>query len=237
MNIALLSRRSTVNQFLVDLLSRGGIQAMLHVSIAAFRMQVRQQAFDAVILEDCGGTLAEDLGLIKTCVSDQVPVVVVGAELHAGFGVALACGAVDYISLSRVGHDELKTRLRGHMEAQAFQAAHPIDVDGCLLDPARLCLVHGDKTVGLTHRECELACLLFSKPNQVVSLPTITAKVWGRSVESNKRTLEQHIYKLRTKLREAGCQLRVQAAYGRGYRLLSHQGKEAAGNEYTALYW
>ncbi|WP_240685973.1 hypothetical protein [Paracidovorax citrulli] len=108
MRVALLSRRSAVNQFLVDLLNRGGIQAILQVSIAAFRMQARRHPPDAVILEDCGGTLAEDLGLIRSCISTHVPVLVAGSELQAGFGTALACGAVDYINLSRVGHDELK---------------------------------------------------------------------------------------------------------------------------------
>ncbi|CAM3428951.1 DNA-binding response OmpR family regulator [Paracidovorax anthurii] len=226
MQVALLSRRSAVNQFLVDLLSRGGIQAILQVSIAAFRIQARKQSPDAVILEDCGGTLAEDLGLIRSCISTHVPVLVAGSELQAGFGTALACGAVDYINLSRVGHDELKARIRGHVEAYSLEASHAIAVDGCQLDPARQCIVHGGKTVELTHRECELAWLLFSRPNQVVSSPTIVARVWGRSVESNKRTLEQHIYKLRTKLRQTGCSLRVQAAYGRGYRLLSATGEE-----------
>ena len=221
MRVALLSRRSAVNQFLVDLLNRGGIQAILQVSIAAFRMQARRHPPDAVILEDCGGTLAEDLGLIRSCISAHVPVLVAGSELQAGFGTALACGAVDYINLSRVGHDELKARLRGHVEAYALETARSITVDGCELDPARQCFVHRGTVVELTHRECELAWLLFSRPNQVVSSPTIVARVWGRSVESNKRTLEQHIYKLRLKLRQCGCSLHVQAAYGRGYRLMS----------------
>ncbi len=228
MQVALLSRRPVVNQFLVDMLNRGGIEAVSQISIAAFRQQARVQPPDAVILEDAGGTLAEDLGLIRSCISSQVPVLVAGSELQAGFGMALACGAVDYINLSRIGHDELKARIRGHVEAIAQEAAGAIALDGCELDPARQCLVHRGTVVELTHRECELAWLLFSRPNQVVSSPTIVARVWGRSVESNKRTLEQHVYKLRTKLRECGCSLRVQAAYGRGYRLLAST-VEAAG--------
>ncbi len=221
MQVALLSRRPSGNPFLMDMLNRGGVDAVIHVGVAAFRQQVGARPPDAVILEDTGGTLAEDLGLIRSCISAQVPVLVAGSELQAGFGMALACGAVDYINLSRVGHDELKARIRGHVEAYAREAACAIAVDGCELDPARQCLVHQGRVVELTHRECELAWLLFSRPNQVVSSPTIVARVWGRSVESNKRTLEQHIYKLRTKLRDCGCGLRVQAAYGRGYRLLA----------------
>jgi DNA-binding response OmpR family regulator len=208
MKVALLSHQSAVGQFVVDLLSRGGIQAMLNVSIASFRAQSKRQEFDAVVLQDSGFTLIEDLSVIRGCVDQEVPVVVVGDEMRAAFGTALACGASDYINLSRAAHDELPVRLRGHIEAQGRAPRRALEVAGCVLDPTRLrATCHGESVV-LTHREFELAWLLFSRPEQLFTNAT-------------KRTLEQHVYKLRAKLAMLRCCLRVHAVYGRGYQLLT----------------
>jgi DNA-binding response OmpR family regulator len=221
MKVALLSHQSAVGQFVVDLLSRGGIQAMLNVSIASFRAQSKRQEFDAVVLQDSGFTLIEDLSVIRGCVDQEVPVVVVGDEMRAAFGTALACGASDYINLSRAAHDELPVRLRGHIEAQGRAPRRALEVAGCVLDPTRLrATCHGESVV-LTHREFELAWLLFSRPEQLFTNATIIARVWGRSADLNKRTLEQHVYKLRAKLAMLRCCLRVHAVYGRGYQLLT----------------
>jgi DNA-binding response OmpR family regulator len=236
MKVALLSRHAPANQFVVDLLSRGGIEAMLNVSIASFRLHARARPFDAVVLQDCGYTLVEDLSLIKGCVDQEVPVVVVGEEMRAGFGTALACGAADYIHLSRAAHDELPVRLRGHVEAQGRQGRRTLKVGACLLDAGRMRAACGSESVELTHREFELAWLLFSRADQLVTNATIAARVWGRSVDLNKRTLEQHVYKLRAKLARLGSELRVHAVYGRGYQLLTGQvAPLPAGEEPTAL--
>jgi DNA-binding response OmpR family regulator len=96
-----------------------------------------------------------------------------------------------------------------------------VEVGGCKLDPARLRVSRGDEVVQFTHREFELAWLLFSRPEQVVTNTTIVSRVWGRSADLNKRTLEQHVYKLRAKLARIGCPLRINAVYGRGYQLLT----------------
>ena len=221
MKVALLSHTSPVGQLVIELLSRSGIEAMLNVSIAAFRQQAGRDDFDAVVLQDRGSTLAEDLSLIKSCVDQEVPVVVVGEEMRDGFSTALACGAADYITLSRAAHDELQVRLRGHVEAVNRQVRKQVRVGGCTLDPARLSFCCGDQAVQVTHREFELAWLLFSRPEQVVTNATIVSRVWGRSADLNKRTLEQHIYKLRAKLARIGCPLRINAVYGRGYQLLT----------------
>jgi len=221
MKVVLLSHQSPVGQFVIDLLSRGGIQAMLNVSIAAFRLQSKRETFDAVVLQDSGYTLVEDLSFIKGCVDQQVPVVVVGEEMRAGFGTALALGAADYINLSRAAHDELPVRLRGHIESFGRSSRRSLELGGCQIDPARLRVARGDDAVQFTHREFELAWLLFSRPEQVVTNATIVSRVWGRSADLNKRTLEQHIYKLRAKLARIGCPLRINAVYGRGYQLLT----------------
>ena len=221
MKVALLSHTSPAGQLVIELLSRGGIEAMLNLSIAAFRLQARRESFDAVVLQDSGSTLAEDVTLVKSCVDQEVPVVVVGEEMRAGFGTALACGAADYIHLSRAVHDELQVRLRGHVEAFGRLGRRAVEVGGCKLDPARLRVSRGEEVVQFTHREFELAWLLFSRPEQVVTNTTIVSRVWGRTADLNKRTLEQHIYKLRAKLARIGCPLRINAVYGRGYQLLT----------------
>lgn len=72
----------------------------------------------------------------------------------------------------------------------------------------------------LTPREFAMAWLFFSSPGTYLSRDAISAAVWGVDSEIANRTIEQHVYKLRKKLRlsdERG--VRIRTAYTRGYRL------------------
>ncbi|WP_186830742.1 winged helix-turn-helix domain-containing protein [Mitsuaria sp. TWR114] len=78
-----------------------------------------------------------------------------------------------------------------------------------------------DQEISLTAREFALAWVLFSNAGRVVSASSLTARVWGGGTDICKRTLEQHVYRLRRKLSggATGAVVRIQAIYSIGYRL------------------
>ena len=86
-----------------------------------------------------------------------------------------------------------------------------------------------ESLMDLTSREFALAWMLFSNLGVRLSREQIAASVWGTSSEVAERTIEQHVYKLRKKLRlspETGVQFRT--LYAMGYKLEVWADDEAA---------
>ena len=65
-----------------------------------------------------------------------------------------------------------------------------------------------------------MAWLFFSNPNACVSRETISLAVWGTQEEITSRTMEQHVYKLRKKLKLDGQhEVVLRTCYAQGYKL------------------
>lgn len=75
-----------------------------------------------------------------------------------------------------------------------------------------------DKTVELNRREFDLLCLLSHKPDTILTRERILT-VLDREGEIFDRTVDSHISHLRSKLRQAGAEIKISSVYGVGYRL------------------
>jgi DNA-binding winged helix-turn-helix (wHTH) protein len=74
--------------------------------------------------------------------------------------------------------------------------------------------------IALTPREFAMAWMLFSNAGKFLSRAQIASSVWGACEEVAGRSIEQHIYKLRKKLRlsgQGGANLKT--VYALGYKL------------------
>jgi two-component system, OmpR family, response regulator RegX3 len=78
-----------------------------------------------------------------------------------------------------------------------------------------------DKKVMLTEKELQLVLLLFAELGNEVSRRTIWSAIWGIvSTEVSSRTVDTHIYRLRTKMELDGQHgFFLKTLHGRGYRL------------------
>jgi DNA-binding response OmpR family regulator len=77
-----------------------------------------------------------------------------------------------------------------------------------------------DAPIEVTSREFALAWMLFSNLGIRLSREQISAAVWSTSSEVAERTLEQHIYKLRKKLKlSPRTGVRLRTLYSMGYKL------------------
>lgn len=203
------------------LLGDDGIELVPAASIGALLAMLRDGEVEALLLEDAGAALGDWLGMLQLRAADAVPAVVLGTPTGMGMADALLHGAADYVDHDAAA-DQLVARLRAHAGMQRSRRRQDLEVG-----PFTLC--SGTSTVycegvetSLTAREFALAWALFSKAGRIVPFASLSAQVWGRSSDVCKRTLEQHVYKLRRKLSAAGRSgplLRIQAVYGIGYRL------------------
>ncbi len=219
MNVATLFNNKGREASLRKQLAEAEVACHPIASISAALHALKNPEVDALLLEDAGSELADWLAVLQRRAAGTVPVLVVGAPHGLGIAEALMQGAVDYIDAESPLNHWL-ARLRAHVGTQRTQRRQELEVG-----PYELCATTSTVSVdgievSLTAREFALAWALFSKAGRTVTQASLAACVWGRSSDVCKRTLEQHIYKLRRKLavgRSAG--FRIQAVYSVGYRL------------------
>ncbi|WKB51752.1 response regulator transcription factor [Eleftheria terrae] len=230
MKIATLFASHNAETIALAALLEGGMRAEDFRSIGALICALRQEAFDAVVLEDTHDDLPNWLAMLQLHSTSHLPKIVVGTGSCSGLARALHHGAHDYALLDD-GAADFVARVRAHVQLRRRAASETqLKVDEYLLDACSLVLRKGGREISLTAREFALAWTLFVNQGRVVTVDTLSARVWGRSSEVCKRTIEQHIYKLRRKLRpDRASGPRIQAVYGVGYRLeLERQAAAAA---------
>lgn len=197
-------------------LMREGFETLSSDSLLGVLGAIEQLA--AVVIEDDPQWLAEWLAALSGPEGRGVPVFVVGDAARANPADALLRGAADYFFYEEVLR-KLVPRLRARVISRSWADAPVLPVGPYCLSERGLVVSCGSRCVRLTPREFALAWALFSHVGRVVSLDTLAARVWGRPGDLCKRTLEQHIYRLRRKLAPLAGTVRIKAAYNIGYRL------------------
>ncbi|MET0383957.1 MAG: response regulator transcription factor [Burkholderiaceae bacterium] len=225
MNIAIISTRVNVFDSLSQSLSVGGSNCIrfddgLQLARAALR-----QGFDVVLLDAWAGldAVRPAFDRCRRLPGQPVPVVLVGLSADgADLELAFELG-VDDVVTAPIDDAELVARTRC-----AARRAHPALMR---LDDQIVCGAHRlDRGTGtafvdgepipLAGREFALAWLLFSRPGTLVTRREIACEVWLSSEDIVGRTLEQHVYKLRKKLRLHGAYgAQLSTHYALGYRL------------------
>ncbi|HEU4459585.1 MAG TPA: response regulator transcription factor [Methylibium sp.] len=219
MNIACLTSTQTAATAIGAHLALAGMDVRHCDDLNALLHAVRQGFLHAVVVEPAEEQIDDWLAILCERLPREVPVVVVSMQMDARTAArAFAGGACDYLPLAQVA--DLPLRLTAHCAARRLRQSNVLELGGFVLRRDTMSVRRDGVDVLLTPREFALAWALFSSAGNVVSLSRIAAQVWGRDIDISKRTIEQHMYKLRTKLgigNRPGS--RIQAVYGVGYRL------------------
>lgn len=197
-----------------------GIEVLAMPSIGTLLHKLKHGEAQAVVLEDNASHLADWLAMLQMRAGPTVPVIVVGDGQGLGMAEALSQGATDYAEYNG-SVCQLLARLRARVGLSPVQATQRVDIGPFSLDPTTSAVFHEGVEISLTSREFSLAWVLFTNVGRVVGMSSLAARVWGRSSEVCKRTLEQHIYRLRRKLavNDLDSRIRIQTVYSVGYRL------------------
>jgi DNA-binding response OmpR family regulator len=151
------------------------------------------------------------------------PAVVVIAIGSADTGTtvdALEAGADDYVA-KPVRGAELVARIHAAQRRRDEPTASgSVSLAGYTIDRDTCCLRTAGSHVSLTGRELALIQILFENVGKLVTRQRLATEVWGANADLSGRTIEQHVYQVRRKLRLcAGQALCVRSIYGCGYRL------------------
>lgn len=222
--VAVLFTNRWAEAAVADSLEKAGMTVQKYPHPLALVAALHLEAMDIAVIEDHETHLAGCMAALRFRGTTTVPIVAVGRGTAAQIATALMHGVSDYAVLGEA-MDTLVNRVRARVEVcQHREEPDSIEFGMCVLDAQTRTLKSPVIDQQLTWRECSLAWLLFEHAGQVVSLHTISIRVWGRDVSVTKRTIEQHMSRLRRKLAIAsggGVQrLQVHAVNNVGYRLV-----------------
>ncbi len=150
-------------------------------------------------------------------------IMVTGRNAEQDVVQALTVGASDYIC-KPFRPAELVARLlnvlRHHRVPSASSSRH-LTFGDIVFDTLEERVSKASEAIALTPREFKLALLLFCNQDRPLSRQYLYEHLWSRDEEFVSRSLDTHIYRLRTKLQltaEHGWSLST--IYGFGYRLM-----------------
>jgi len=151
----------------------------------------------------------------------HVPIIILTARTTEDDRVTgLELGADDYVT-KPFSLRELTARVRAVLRRSTAKDDRPLLAyrgDRLTADfDAVAVAVNGD-SIRLTRREFELLRYLVQNKNRVVSRDRLLERVWGYDRLVETRSVDVHVGRLRSKLRDAGRQ--IETVVGLGYRFI-----------------
>lgn len=150
--------------------------------------------------------------------TEDVPVIMAtskGSEYDRVIGLDL--GADDYLC-KPFGMMEMVSRIKAVLRrAKPKEAAELLTLGNITLDARRHTVSVDGKAVALTLKEYDLLKLMMECRGKVFTRELLLSSVWGTEYVGESRTVDVHVGTLRTKLGNAGAQIRT--VRGVGYKL------------------
>ena len=153
---------------------------------------------------------------IREETSGSVPILMLsarGEEIDRVLGFER--GADDYVT-KPFSPRELVLRVRSLLRRSRPPEGECIEAGGVQMDPGRRESSAGGAPVALTAKEFDLLYALMKARGNVLTRAHLMDRIWGYHGDSDSRTLDTHVRRLREKLGAAGG--RIQTVRGVGYR-------------------
>jgi DNA-binding response OmpR family regulator len=183
----------------------------------------RNRTFDAILVQDQHALSRPWLEALRPQLASHIPIIMVGVGDAQSIAQALMLGADDYATHAE-GALGLVHRVLARVRSRATaQQQPPLRVGVYSLHVMRRILASPGHQVRLTVRECDLAQVLFEHHGRLVTFEMLSAVSHGQASAEKKRSIEQHVCKLRRKCAlvssQQGTPLSIESVYASGYRL------------------
>lgn len=184
----------------------------------------QERAFDAILVQDQRASSRHWLKALQAQVASRAPIIAVGVGDAYSIAQALMSGADDYATEAE-GPFGLVQRVLARVRAKpAVEQLRPLRVGAYALHMTQRVVASPGQQVRLTVRESDLAQVLFEHHGRLATADMLSAVLHGHANAASKRSIEQHVYKLRKKFELVSTQqatlLRIDSIYASGYRLV-----------------
>lgn len=134
------------------------------------------------------------------------------ADKEAGF----VTGVDDYL-VKPVDLDEWLLRIHALLRRSKIVATQELVVKTLTLRMRDATVVTPDGELALPHKEFQLLYRLLSQPKQIFTRQQLMDEIWGYDVESDSRTVDVHVKRLRDKFNQYEV-FTIETVWGLGYK-------------------
>jgi len=177
----------------------------------------------ALVLFDAGRSCVAGRGLLswRAChFRRDLPVMMIGQSWDSDSIIEALDAGVDEIAVNAPCAKEVLARARRTIakSGRGSNSDSRISLGDYTIDRSTSAISVNGKQIKLTARELTLAWLLFANAGTLLTREQIARAVWGKEAVIASRSIEQHIYKLRSKLSlDEHSNLQLKTVYSIGY--------------------
>lgn len=125
-------------------------------------------------------------------------------------------GADDYMT-KPIDMDEMLLRVEALLRRAKLSTENILTINGCTLDEESLKVTWQDEQLELRPKEFYLLYTLLSHPGKIFTRQNLMDDIWGFDSETDPRTVDVHIKRLREKFSHFSC-FEIQTIRGLGYK-------------------
>lgn len=133
---------------------------------------------------------------------------------------SFALGADDYVT-KPFSMQELLARVRANLKrakVEEFRKSDAIEIGDLAINPKRFAVRVAGQPVRLAVKEFQLLLLLASNPETVFDRRVLSEQIWGYDFVGSSRTIDSHVWKLRTKIETPSAYRYIHTVVGLGYQ-------------------
>jgi len=126
-------------------------------------------------------------------------------------------GSDDYM-VKPIDLDEMILRVEALLRRSRIVSEHLIKVGNCIINEDTFSVIRNLETIYLPKKEFQLLYKLISYPSKIFTRSQLMEEIWGLDVESDERTVDVHIKRIREKF-EKWDDFEIMTVRGLGYKV------------------
>lgn len=187
-------------------------------------LNVLDQSYIDLIVSDIMMPKMDGYELIKSLreAKYDVPILIITAKSEIedkkeGF----LLGADDYM-VKPIDIEEMLLRIQVLLRRSKSASEKKIQIGDLLLNYNQLSVMKKDKVYNLAQKEFYLLYKLLSTPNTIFTRQELIEEVWGLESDSDYRTVDVHIKRIREKMKDVD-EFEIVTIRGIGYKAIIHE--------------
>ena len=187
-------------------------------------LNVLDQSYIDLIVSDIMMPKMDGYELIKSLreAKYDVPILIITAKSEIedkkeGF----LLGADDYM-VKPIDIEEMLLRIQVLLRRSKSASEKKIQIGDLLLNYNQLSVIKKDKVYNLAQKEFYLLYKLLSTPNTIFTRQELIEEVWGLENDSDYRTVDVHIKRIREKMKDVD-EFEIVTIRGIGYKTIIHE--------------
>lgn len=187
-------------------------------------LNVLDQSYIDLIVSDIMMPKMDGYELIKSLreAKYDVPILIITAKSEIedkkeGF----LLGADDYM-VKPIDIEEMLLRIQVLLRRSKSASEKKIQIGDLLLNYNQLSVIKKDKVYNLAQKEFYLLYKLLSTPNTIFTRQELIEEVWGLESDSDYRTVDVHIKRIREKMKDVD-EFEIVTIRGMGYKAIIHE--------------